>query len=195
MSSRYFDLSDDVYLEGRWELGHPQDAQGNELKNPWQIFRKGRPSSWAGRVRIPIDIPGSVLDYSHASGSIPVVTSRVAAIFERLAPNDVQLFPVDIEGQQPDEFFILNAIRRVNCIDDVASEQVRYWTPEDGLAEKVGTYTFVWGMRIDATRLGSARVFRPLHWEVVLVIPEDIKLALESIGATGVWFKDVSPLR
>ena len=195
MSSRYFDLSDDVYLEGRWELGHPQDAEGNELKTPWQMFRTGRPSSWAGRVRIPIDIPGGVLDYSHASGSIPVVSSRVAAIFERLAPKDVQLFPVEIEGQRPGAFFILNAIRRVNCIDDVASEQVRYWTPRDGLAEKAGTYAFVWGMRIDATRLGSARVFRPLHWEVVLVIPEDIKLALEAIGATGVWFKDVSPLR
>ncbi|NPD22646.1 imm11 family protein [Corallococcus exiguus] len=194
MSSRYFDLSDDVYLEGRWELGHPQDAQGHELKTPWQMFRTGRPSSWAGRVRIPIDIPGRTLDYSHASGSIPVVTSRVAAIFERLAPNDVQLFPVDIEGQS-DDFFILNAIRRVNCIDDVASEQVRYWTPNDGLAEKIGTYIFVWGMRIDTTRLGNARVFRPLHWEVVLVIPEDIKLALESIGATGVQLKDVSPLR
>ncbi|MHA7627985.1 imm11 family protein [Corallococcus sp. M7] len=194
MSSRYFDLSDDVYLEGRWELGHPQDAQGLELKLPWQLFRRGRPSSWAGRVRIPIDIPGRALDYSHASGSIPVVTSRVAAIFERLAPNDIQLFPVEIEGQ-PDDFFILNAIRRVNCIDDEASEEARYWTPKNGIAEKVGTYISVGGMRIDATRLGSARVFRPLHWEVVLVIPEDIKLALESIGATGVWFQDVSPLR
>ncbi|GMU00429.1 hypothetical protein KH5H1_45490 [Corallococcus caeni] len=28
-----------------------------------------------------------------------------------------------------------------------------------------------------------------------LVIPEDIKLALEAISATGVWFQDVSPLR
>ncbi|WP_336242281.1 imm11 family protein [Corallococcus exercitus] len=145
-------------------------------------------------MRIPIDIPGSALDYSHAAFSTPVVTSRVASIFERLAPNDVQLFPVDIEGQS-DDFFILNAIRRVNCIDEEASEEVQYWTPKNGLAEKVGTYLSVWGMHIDATRLGSARVFRPLHWEVVLVIPEDIKLALEAIGATGVWFQDVSPVR
>ncbi|QAT82454.1 hypothetical protein EJ065_0849 [Corallococcus coralloides] len=193
MPQRYFDLTDDVYLEGRWELGHPQDTQGAKLVNPWQ-FRMGKPSSWTERVRIPVKIPGTAMDYSHAAFSIPVVTSRVATIFERLAPNDVQLFPVDIKGQ-PDDFFILNAVRRVNCIDDEASEEARYWTSEDGWAEKVGTYRSVWGMRIDATRLGSARVFRPLHWEVVLVIPEDIKLALESIGATGVWFQDVSPLR
>ncbi|NOK08367.1 imm11 family protein [Corallococcus exercitus] len=193
MPHRYFDLSDDVYLEGRWELGHPQDAQGIELRNPWQ-FRIGKQSPWSERVRIPIDIPGAALDYSHAAFSIPVVTSRVASIFERLAPNDIQLFPVDIEGQA-DSFFILNAIRRVNCIDDEASEEVKYWTPKSGPAEKVGTYFSVWGMRIDTTRLGSARVFRPLHWEVALVIPEDIKLALEEIGATGVQFKDVSPLR
>ncbi|WP_306770416.1 MULTISPECIES: imm11 family protein [Corallococcus] len=154
----------------------------------------GRPSSWEGSLRVPVEIPGNTLDYSHAAFGTPVVTSRVAAIFERLAPNDIQLFPVNIEGQS-DDFFILNAIRRVNCIDDEASEEARYWTPKNGLTEKVGTYLSVWGMRIDTTRLGSARVFRPLHWEVVLVIPEDIKLALESIGATGVQFKDVSPLR
>ncbi|WP_306440911.1 imm11 family protein [Corallococcus aberystwythensis] len=164
-----------------------------KLDNPWQ-FRMGKPSSWLERVRVPVKIPGTALDYSHAAFSIPVVTSRVASIFERLAPNDVQLFPVDIEGQ-PDDFFILNAIRRVNCIDDEASEEARYWTPGNGIAEKVGTYISVWGMRIDTSRLGSARVFRPLHWEVALVIPEDIKLALEAIGATGVQFKDVSPLR
>ncbi|MBZ4335536.1 hypothetical protein K8556_32385 [Corallococcus sp. AS-1-12] len=193
MSLRYFELADDVYLEGRWELGHPQDAQGRDLEDSWQ-FRMGRPSSWEGSLRIPVEVPGNALDYSHAAFSTPVVTSRVASIFEQLAPNDIQLFPVDIEGQ-PGDFFILNAIRRVNCIDDEASEEARYWTPRDGLTEKVGTYLSVWGMRIDTTRLGSARVFRPLHWEVVLVIPEDIKLALEAINATGVRFKDVSPLR
>ena len=96
----------------------------------------------------------------------------------------------------PTDFFILNAIRRVNCIDDEASEEARYWTSGNGIAEeKVGTYISVWGMRIDTSQLGSAQVFRPLHWEVALIIPEDIKLALEAIGATGVQFKDVSPLR
>jgi hypothetical protein len=193
VSQRYFDLSDDVYLPGRWELGHPRDEHGVKLVNPWQ-FRMGRPSSWAESIRIPVKIPGNTLDYSHAAFSVPVVTSRVAAIFERLAPNDVQLFPVEVEGQT-DDFFIVNAVRRVNCIDDESSEEARYWTPEDGLTDKVGTYLSVWGMHLDARSLGSARVFRPLHWEVVLVVPEDIKLALEDIGATGVRFKDVSPVR
>jgi hypothetical protein len=193
MASRYFDLADDVYIEGRWELGQFQDAQGVDLANPWQ-FRKGKPSSWMGSIRIPVQIPGNALDYSHGGFSTPVVTSRVAAIFERLAPNDVQLFPVEVEGQS-DDFFIVNAVRRVNCIDDEASEEARYWRPEDGLTDKVGTYASVWGMHLDARSLGSARVFRPLHWEVVLVVPEDIKLALEEIGATGVRFRDVSPVR
>ncbi|RKG75217.1 imm11 family protein [Corallococcus terminator] len=193
MSQRYFDLSDDVYLEGRWELGHPQDAQGTELMDPWQ-FRMGKPAYWPGRVRIPVEIPGTALDYSHAPFSNPVIHARVAAVFERLAPADVQFFPVDIEGQT-DEFLIMNAVRRVNCIDDDASEQVCYWKPENGLPEKVGTYSIVWGMRLDASRIGSPKVFRPLHWEVSLIISEDIKLALEHLGATGVWFKDVSPLR
>ncbi|CAM3710769.1 hypothetical protein G4177_03595 [Corallococcus sp. ZKHCc1 1396] len=193
MSQRYFDLSDDVYLEGRWELGHPRDAQGLKLHNPWQ-FRMGRPAFWPERVRIPVKIPGTVLDYSHAPFSIPVVHVRVASIFKQLAPDDVQFFPVDIEGQ-PDDFLIMNAVHRVNCIDDEASEEVRYWMPKNGLPEKVGTYFSVWGMHLDALRIGSPKVFRPLHWEVSLIVSEDIKLALERLGATGVRFKDVSPLR
>jgi hypothetical protein len=31
MPNRYFDLSDDVYVPGRWDLDTPTDAQGREV--------------------------------------------------------------------------------------------------------------------------------------------------------------------
>jgi hypothetical protein len=98
---------------------------------------------------------------------------------------------VHIAGQ-PDQHFILNALRVIKCIDDEASEEVQYWTEEDGLPEKVGEYASVFGMRIDTTKVGSAQMFRTWGWEVALIVSEDIKEAFERAGITGAKFKEVT---
>jgi hypothetical protein len=189
MQKPYFDLADDVYLPGRWELGHPLDQNGQQLEDPWQ-FRVGEPAQLKGQVQIPIKRPGTPLDFSHAAFSIPVVHVRVASLLVELAPDDVQLIPVQIAGQ-PDQFYILNATRLVQCIDDKASGEIRYWRPEDGRPEKTGQYRAVYGMRINTSQVSDAKVFRTWGWTVALIVSEEIKKALESIGATGTRFKEV----
>ncbi|RKI01426.1 hypothetical protein D7Y04_12835 [Corallococcus sp. AB038B] len=37
MPRRFFKLTDDVYLSGRWELGHPLDQEGRKLDDQWQF--------------------------------------------------------------------------------------------------------------------------------------------------------------
>lgn len=189
MQKRYFDLADDVYLPGRWELGPPLDQDGHPLEDPWQ-FRVGEPTRFTGHVRLPIKRPGTPLDFSHAAFSIPVVHSRVASLLAKLAPDDVQMIPVRID-HQPDQFCILNATHLVRSIDDKTSGEVRYWKPEDGRPEKTGQYRAVYGMRIDPAKVGDTKVFRTWGWTVALIVSEEIKQALERIGATGVKFKEV----
>jgi hypothetical protein len=46
-------------------------------------------------------------------------------------------------------------------------------------------------MRIDPSKVGDAKVFRPWGWTVALIVLEEIKEALERVGATGTKFKDV----
>lgn len=190
MPKRFFKLTDDVYLSGRWELGHPLDQEGRKLDDPWQ-FRIGQRAHSDERIRIPIKISGKPLDYSHAAFSIPIVHARVASLFTEVAPDDVLLIPVEIDSQ-PTQHFILNAARLVKCIDDAACEEVRYWTTEDGMPEKVGTYSSVSGMRIDTTKVEDAKVFRTWGWTVALVVSEEIKEALERAGITGAKFTDVT---
>lgn len=179
-----------MYLSGRWELGHPLDQEGRKLDDPWQ-FRIGQRAHSDERIRIPIKRSGRPLDYSHAAFSIPVVHARVAALFTEVAPDDVQLIPVGIDSQ-PAQRFILNATRLVKCIDDAACEEVRYWTPEDGMPEKVGTYSSVSGMRIDPAKVGGAKVFRTWGWTVAFIVSEESKEAMERAGITGVTFTDVT---
>ena len=189
MSKRYFKLNDDVYLPGRWDLDTPIDVQGRKL-NDW-LFKKGEPVPVEGRLRVPIRAgDGTVLDFTEAGISVPVVSARAASVFAEMAPGDMQLIPVDVEAH-PEPFYILVCTRVVKCIDDEKSGEVQYWKPEDGRPEMMGTYRAVHYMRIDPTKVGDAQVFRPWGYEVVLIVSEDIKQALERAKATGVKFTEV----
>lgn len=189
MSARFFDLAENVQA-GSWYLGDPLNARGQEVDDPW-MFRAGQPVRVEGRLTVPIDEPGKPLDFSNAGvGVTPIVHVKVASIFAELAPDDVQLIPVDIQGQ-PDQYLILVATKRIRCIDEKASREVLHWKPEHGQPERVGQYRSVSGMRIDPTQVGDAKVFRPWGWKVALIVSEDIKQALERAKATGVKFTEV----
>ncbi|MFY2556591.1 imm11 family protein [Corallococcus terminator] len=187
--SRYFRLKP-AMQSGKWSLDEPLDEQGREPED-FREFTSGRPVQVSGRLAIPIDEPGRWLDYSTAgAGMTPVVHVRVATLFAELAPDDVQLIPVDVKGC-PDEYLILVATRLVRCIDDEASEEVLYWKPEDERAEKLGQYRSVYGLRIDRSKVGDAKVFRTWGWSGVLIVSEDIKAALERAKVSGAEFEEV----
>jgi hypothetical protein len=186
---RYFRLTDDVYVPGRWHLDNPRDPQGREVDDPW-LFTEGRPIPDPGRLRVPMVHPGKPLDFTLAGLAIPLVHGRVADLLAQLAPEDVQLFPVDVEGQS-EPFRIFVATKLLRCINDAACKEVEIWTPEDGRPEKVGQYRDVYGMRLDPSKVGAAKVFRTWGWSVALIVGEEIKEAIERMGATGVAFTEV----
>jgi hypothetical protein len=187
MSQRFFKLSDDMDIPRRWLLDTPLDSQGHEVFS-WD-FTTGNPVQVRGRLKLPIKLKGRPLDFSWAGVMIPVVHVKVASMLAERAPNDVQLIPADIEGQ-PDSYLVLVAIRLIRCIDEAASH-VSFWKPEHGVPEKVGHYMGVDRMRIDKTQVGNAKVFRPEGWTVTLIVSEEIKDALERMGATGTRFEEV----
>ncbi len=106
MPQRYFELADDVNVPHRWHLDTPKDRQGQEVD--WGQFAIGNPVHIPERLRIPVEIAGKPLDFTEANVNIPVVHVRVASLFAELAPDDVQLLPVDVEGH-PDQYLILVA--------------------------------------------------------------------------------------
>jgi hypothetical protein len=187
MAQRFFKLFDDVCIPRRWHLDTPIDRQGHKVHD-WD-FKRGTPVHLEGRLKIPIEIAGRPLDFSEAGIRIPVVHVKVASMLSERAPGDVQLIPADIEGQ-PEQYLVLVATRLIRCIDEKASE-VSFWTPEHGVPEKVGQYMGVDRLRIDKVKVGNAKVFRPEGWGVVLIISEEIKNALERMGATGTRFEEV----
>ncbi|MFP2912649.1 imm11 family protein [Pyxidicoccus sp. 3LFB2] len=188
MHRRLFKLYDDVYAPDRWELKGPVDAEGREPDDVWQ-FTGGHPVKDPGPLWMKYDIPGRPLDYSHGGLDVPIVHTRVAEVLTRLAPQDVQLLPVQVE-EQTDPYFILVVSRLVRCIDEKAS-RIQRWLPEDGVPEKVGQYSSVRDLHIDRSRVGDAQIFRLQDWEVVIIVTEELKEALERSQATGMTFTEV----
>ena len=187
MPKRFFKLADDVYVPHRWHLDAPATHRGQQVDD--RQFRYGEAVHVQGRLRIPIEIAGKPLDYTEAGVGLPVVHVRVASIFTELAPDDVQLIPVDVEGQ-PDQYLILVATRLIDGIDEKASRFER-WTPEEGVLHQVRRYSIMYELRIDKAKVGSAQVFRCEGWKGALIVSEEIKDALDRMGATGTRFEEV----
>jgi hypothetical protein len=107
-----------------------------------------------------------------------------------MASRDVQLFPVEVQGQA-ETFFLLNVARTVRCIDDAACEEVQLYTPADGRLDRVGEYHSVSGLRIDKSKVSEARVFRLWGWHPPIIVEGEVKEALERTGIVGARFDEV----
>ena len=188
MPRRFFQLSDDLHVPNRWHLNDPTDANGHEVEDPCQ-FRRGAPVEVTGRLKMPVEHAGMPLDYTLAGSRIPVVNVKAASVFSEMAPNDVQLIPIEIE-RMPEQYLILVATRLIQCIDEKASK-ISYWTAKDGAPAKNKKYFSISELRIDKSRVGDAKVFRPEGWAGTLIVSADIKIALGRIGATGTTFEEV----
>lgn len=190
MERRFFDLNIDVYVPGRWYLTEPRTLVGEEIDDSWQ-FMQGKTVELHEKLRVPVRYLGKPLDYTTAgAGQIPIINERVASVFRELAPNDVQIFPIEVEGQT-EPYFLLNVAREIRCIDDASCEEVQYFTKDDVRADKAGQYRSVVGLRIDKSKVGDARVFRLWGYHIPIIVDGEIKEALERNGISGGKFDEV----
>jgi hypothetical protein len=186
---RYFDLSDDLGVAGRWHLSAPDtDEYGREV-DPWQ-FKEGEVVKLEVTPLLRMVRSGRALDFSLTGLTVPLVHGRVVSLFERLGlAQEVQFIPARVEGFT-EPYFLLNALRVIRCIDDARCEEVLYWHPEDNRPDKLGQYRNVRGLRVDPAKVGDSNIFRPWGWTVSLIVSERVKLAMENAGITGTRFRD-----
>ncbi|MCK8503810.1 imm11 family protein [Myxococcus fulvus] len=175
----------------QWVLELPVPAAGGELEDPW-MFSDGRPLPDPGPLRSRPFRDGPQRTFSVAnSGRTPIADEQVARVFRKLAPDDVQVFPIEVEGAKT-PLYIINATRCFQCVDEENSLEVQRYPPEGVAPERVGTYRAIHGLRIDASRTAGARVFRIQGYSSALIISEEIKSALEEVGNLGVTFERVT---
>ena len=190
MSKRFYSLEADVYVLGRWYLSEPVNFSGLEVEDIWQ-FIDGKLLEVTAPLRIPVDRPGNPLDLDFAgAGQTPIVSARVAAVFRELAPEAVQLFPVEVEGHA-EPYFLLNVSRLIDAVDESACRSVQRWTVEDGSPDRVGEFHLIEGLRIDSAKVWGARVFRLWGYSLPIIVDEQVKSALVEVGCSGGRFTEV----
>lgn len=190
MSRRFYKLLGNSFQTGRWHLSEPTDAEGREVADVWQ-FTEGHPVQAESGLRIPLYQPGTPLDFTTtAACATPIVQPKLATVLTTVAPNDIQLLPVDVESQTA-PYFLLVATQLIRCIDEARCAEVLFWAPEDGQPEKVSQYRSVAALRIDTSQVGDHHLFRTWGWPVALIVSEELKTALERTGATGMKFTEV----
>jgi hypothetical protein len=184
---RFFDLWDDPDVVGRWHLDSPR--QNADWVDPRQ-FCKGMPYTVTSSLRIQLRRIGVPMDYTMADYGMPVVSRRAATVLREVASDDLQLIPVEVEGQL-DPYFIANAVKLADCVDEQRSTDVQKWQPEDGRPDRVGSYRSILQLIVDPTRIGPLRFFRIKGWEAALIVSEEVKRAMEDAKLLGPRFQPV----
>jgi hypothetical protein len=181
--TKYFRLTDDVALRGRWHLGELVFPGGKELD-----LLSGKKTG-IDRLRVVVQKNGEPLDFSLTAFNLPVVSDRTARVVAGLAAGTVELIPADLGTSSP--FWVLNPTEQVNCLDESATHWIK-WHPEDGRPELVGQYRSVTGLKVAKERVPAGlAMFRVWGWPVALIVSEEMKRGLESTNTKGAAFTDV----
>ncbi|HVE83075.1 MAG TPA: DUF1629 domain-containing protein [Myxococcales bacterium] len=188
MASRFYDLTDDKYVPGRWYLRGPFRRR-TELDA--RDYTEGVKRPDPGPLAIPLLRPGKPLDWTEGDYAMPVVSEKVSNILRELAPDDVQLFPVTVKGRR-ERYYIANAIHSCACVDEKRSQDVRRWTKDDFRPDLAGRYKVIHKLIINPRRTGGHRLFRVKDWEVALIASQEIKDAFEEAGVLGAEFIPVT---
>ncbi|MFP2961526.1 imm11 family protein [Myxococcus sp. 1LA] len=175
----------------QWVLELPVPASGGELDDPW-MFGDGRHLPDPGPLKSRPFRDGPQRSFSVAnSGRTPVADEQVASVFLELAPDDVQVFPIEVAGAK-EPLYVINATKCFKCVDEKSSKEVQIYPPDGVAPERVGTYRAIYGLRIDPSKTEGARVFRIQGYSSALIVSEEIKNALEEVGNLGVSFERVT---
>ncbi|HRI67498.1 MAG TPA: hypothetical protein PK156_24810 [Polyangium sp.] len=79
----------------------------------------------------------------------------------------------------------------IRCIDERRSEYLK-WTKNDHRADLAGHYRQVTKLVLDRKSIPpDAHFFRIEYWEVVLVVSETVKNAMERVGCYGAKFTEL----
>jgi hypothetical protein len=204
MTERYYELEDDLDMEGRWYLNGISDKEGIEFDS--RDFTYGKHVDVGPPLRLslndehdmvevtpPLKVSlrrkGKSLDFTYADFDMPVVTAAVGQLLADIAGSDIQRIAVRV-GSRKEEYDIINIISCVPCIDTKRSE-IEWWTREDERPDKIGKPRMITRLVINQKSVSGANIFRPEGWEVVVVVSDKVRKALQEAKVTGVRFRNV----
>jgi len=186
---KYYRINFDPELENQWFLGAPVDESGKEIAG-WH-FTMGK--RWEGEETLSMSVgkKGVELSFSFGSLDMPVIREDLLNLLMPILPlGEVQLIPVTVKGSK-NKFYIFNALRLIDCIDESKSDFDLYVPSEDD-DDSNRKYECIYKLIIDTDKTMGAIVFRHFDWDVALIVHEKIKKICEKNKIIGLQFTPVT---
>jgi hypothetical protein len=181
-------LVDHEGFADQWFLDEPITAGGEEIDA--REFTEGVPYPGPRPAVVPVGNSGRELAFSFGAFDMPVVSTAIADVIFRIAPDDVECFPINVPGSKG-TYVILNVICALDCLDEEKSEFTR-WTKEDERPDRLGQYHVISTIRVDPSRAQDHHIFRIKDWPLALLLSNTLKNALADIPDLGVVFSQAS---
>lgn len=182
---KFFRLIDRMDVAGRWHIGELVDEEGLAPRLLAGVPFDGK------FLRGEDSVLGRGVDFSLTSFNVPVFSERLASVLTGVVGGDVQWIPIDVPNYSG--YFALNALRVVDCLDELRSEFIK-WTLDDVRPELVGGYRSVTRPVLDVRKIPDGlHVFRIRGWRSGLFVSDVVKGLMERSLCEGAEFVDVTP--
>ncbi|MCH7727851.1 MAG: hypothetical protein IH991_15435 [Planctomycetes bacterium] len=178
---KYFKLA--MTNDERWTLAIDRVFASGESVDIW-AYSLGKVANANCSVPFHQDVEGESVDFNPTAFGSIVVSTKMANVLAEFASSDIQRIPAQVQGVQGD-WEVLNVLSVVDCIDHELSK-IQYF-PDDH-PEKPEKPRGIMKLVLDSGKASGRHVFKLKDWLVATVVSEDVKVALEDAGITGVEF-------
>jgi hypothetical protein len=176
-----------------WHLRIMRDARGGDGAGyRWRDLTWARHVDVAPPLEITIAKRGIERDITLDIGAgAPILSTRAATVIRSLGFDDVELLPAVLEGRK-DEYFVMNVLSVVKCVDEDRTQYVEKWTNDSYRADRTGEYKRLMGIVIHPSLATGRNLFRIWgSFAASIIVSRAMKEALEQNDVTGVRFRDV----
>jgi len=176
----YYDLSFDGYDSKRWVVSIPPIHPGET--EWWDVWAFARCEPYDGPTPIQgeeFDGPGKRTAFTSCSFSSYVVSKKLGDAMLSVAPTQLQLIPMVIDDEPAGEWFILNILKQVDCMDLDRSKVDR------GVRDGVEKILSVYYLEIDEEKAAGHDIFRLGEFSVQVLISETMATAMLESGESG----------
>ena len=190
ISGTFFEMVDDMLIDGRWHFGDLLDADGREVER-WTHGPGSRTKSAAGTSQArSVGVVGRVpMELGFNTFKTLIASERAAELLRQFAPEGIALFPVAAVGKP---YQIVDIIDQVECLDEGLSHVERFVPNDTVRPDRAGEVSLVIDLHIHADRAAGRHLFRVADWDVAVIVSAALRAAIGAAGLTGVVFRNVT---
>ncbi|WP_065880562.1 imm11 family protein [Pseudomonas sp. 24 E 1] len=190
---KYYWLRQDMMMADKWTLGDVRHVNNWHFREPPVNFME------PGTYTLDVRFESAEADYSLAGyASVPVLSSKACQALSGLPEVDepycnVVFEPVLIANKEVrGTYFLMIIETQIDCVDEQRSNFKKFEPNDPVRPDLAGEYRAFTRLVIDPGKIGDQHIFRVKKYSGAIVVSEEVKHRLETVGAVGMLFESVS---